>query len=99
MQDVSVPVWAVAAVAAGLLLIAAVLVAVLVRGRRRIARRLDAAHAEAEALRVQVEEIQRLVTAPPAVRDEREYVITGLDSRWWSRYVVARSSLRLLDQR
>ena len=79
MQDVSVPVWAVAAVAAGLLLIAAVLVVVLVRGRRRITRRLDAAHAEAEALRVQVEGIQRMVTAAPAVRDEREYVITGFD--------------------
>ncbi len=79
MQDVSVPVWAVAAAAAGLLVILGVLVGVMVRGRRRISRRLDAAHAEAEALRIQVEEIQRLVSAPPAVRDEREYVITGLE--------------------
>ncbi len=80
MQDVSVPVWAVAAVAAGLLLVVAVLVAVTVRGRRRIARRLDAATAEAEALRIQVEEIQRLVSSPPTVDQGREYVITGLDT-------------------
>ena len=79
MQDVSVPVWAVAAVAAGLLLIVAVLVGVTVRGRRRIARRLDAATAEAEALRIQVEEIQRLVGSSPTVHEGREYVITGLD--------------------
>ena len=85
MQDVSVPVWAVAAAAVGLLLITAALVAVLVRGRRRIARRLDAAHAEAEALRVQVEEIQRSVSAPPALRDEREYVDHRSRSGWWSR--------------
>ncbi len=43
-----------------------------------MARRLDAAHAEAEALRVQVEEIRRRIEEPPAVRDEQEYVITGL---------------------
>ncbi len=79
MQDVSVPVWAVAAAAVGLLVVIAAAVAVTVRGRRRIARRLDAAHAEAEALRLQVEEIQRLVAAPPAADQLREYVITGLD--------------------
>jgi hypothetical protein len=78
MQDVSVPVWAVAAAAAGLLVILGVVFAVMVRGRRRITRRLDAAHAEAEALRLQVEEIQRLVSAPAAGRDEREYVITDM---------------------
>jgi hypothetical protein len=78
MQDLSVPGWAVVALAAGLLLVVAVLVAVMVRGRRRIARRLDAARAEAEALRVQVEEIQRTLEERPAVRDEREYVITRL---------------------
>lgn len=79
MQDVSVPVWAVAAVAAGLLVLIAVLIAATLRGRRVIARRLDAANAEAEALRIRVEEIQRRVTAPPAARDEREYVITGFE--------------------
>ena len=72
------PWWAVAAVVAGLLLVVLALVLVTLRGRRRVARRLDAAHAEAEALRVQVEEIRRRIEEPPAVRDEQEYVITGL---------------------
>jgi len=80
MQDVSVPVWAVAAAAAGLLLVLGALVLVTVRSRRAVARRLDAAHAEAEALRVQVEEIQRRIEEPPAVRAEQEFVITGLDT-------------------
>jgi hypothetical protein len=78
MQDLSVPVWAVTAVVAGLLLIAAGLVVASLRARRRIARRLDAAHTEAEALRAQVEEIQRRLAEPPAARDEQEYVITHL---------------------
>ncbi len=72
------PWWAVAAVAAGLLLVVLVLTLVTLRGRRRVARRLDAAHAEAEALRVQIEEIRRRIEETPAVRDEQEYVITGL---------------------
>jgi hypothetical protein len=79
MQDLSVPVWAVVAVAAGLLIILAGLAFATVRARRRIARRLDAAHGEAEALRLQVEEIQRRLDAPAAAGDEREYVITDLD--------------------
>ena len=78
MQDVSVPVWAVVAVAAVLLLAVLGVAFLAVRGRRRIARQLDAALAEAEALRVQVEEIQRRLAEPPAGRDEREYVITRL---------------------
>jgi len=78
MQDVTVPWWAVAAVAAGVLLVVVALALVTLRGRRRVARRMDAAHTEAEALRVQIEEIQRRLAEPPAVRDEREYVITGL---------------------
>ena len=72
------PWWAVAAVAAGLLLVVLMLAIVTVRGRRRVARRLDAAHADAEALRVQVEEIRRRIEETPAVRAEQEYVITGL---------------------
>jgi hypothetical protein len=80
MQDVSVPGWVVVAVAAGLLLATALLAAVVVRGRRRVAERLDAAHAEAEALRLQIEEIQRQLNAP-AVRTEQEFVITGLGDR------------------
>lgn len=79
MQDVSVPVWAVVAVAAGLVLATALLVTVSVRSRRRVAQRLDAAHAEAEALRVQIEEIQRQLSTP-AVRSEQEFVITGVGS-------------------
>jgi hypothetical protein len=78
MQDVTVPWWAVAAVAAGLLLVVLILAIVTVRGRRRVARRLDAAHADAEALRLQVEEIRRRIEETPAVRAEQEYVITGL---------------------
>jgi hypothetical protein len=78
MQDLSVPVWAVVAVASGLLFLCVVLVAATLRARRRVARRLEAALAEAEALRVQVEEIQRRLAEPPAARDEREYLITGL---------------------
>jgi hypothetical protein len=78
MQDVSVPVWAVAAAAAGLLVLVALLTVLTVRSRRGIARRLDAAHAEADALRLQVEEIQRIVTAPAAVRTEQEFVITDM---------------------
>jgi hypothetical protein len=80
MQDLSVPVWAVVAVASGLLFLCVVLVAATLRARRRVARRLEAALAEAEALRVQVEEIQRRLAEPPAARDEREYLITGLDT-------------------
>ena len=80
MQDLSVPVWVVTAVVAGLLLIAAGLVVTSLRARRRIARRLDAAHAEAEALRTQVEEIQRRLAAGPTTRDEQEYLITGLET-------------------
>jgi hypothetical protein len=78
MQDVTVPWWAIAAVAAGLLLVVLALTLVTLRGRRRVAGRLDAAHTEAEALRVQIEEIRRRIEEPPAVRDEQEYVITGL---------------------
>jgi hypothetical protein len=78
MQDLSVPVWVVVAIAAGLLVVLAVLVVATLRARRRIARTLDAARAEADALRVQVEEIQRRLEERPAVRDEREYVITRL---------------------
>jgi hypothetical protein len=80
MQDVSVPVWAVVAAAAGLLLVVAVLVLFTARSRRAVARRLDAAHAEAEALRVQIEEIQRRIEQPPAVRAEQEFVITEVGS-------------------
>ena len=80
MQDVSVPVWAVAAAAAGLLLVVAALALVADRARRAVARRLDAAHAEAEALRVRIEEIQRRIEEPPTVRAEQEFVITGLDT-------------------
>lgn len=76
MQDVSVPVWAVVAAAAGLLLVVVVLVLFTVWSRRAVARRLDAAHAEAEALRVQIEAIQRRIEEPPTVRAEQEYVIT-----------------------
>ena len=72
------PWWAVAAVVAGLLLVVLALTLVTLRGRRRVAGRLDAAHTEAEALRVQIEEIRRRIEEPPAVRDEQEYVITGL---------------------
>ena len=78
MQDVSVPVWAVVAVAAGLLLVVGALVLVTVRSRRAVARRLDAAHAEAEALRVQIDEIQRRLAEPPVVRPDQEFVITRL---------------------
>jgi hypothetical protein len=77
VQDVSVPVWAVVAVAAVLLLATALLIVLTARGRRRVARRLDAAQAEAEALRLQIEEIQRQLSVP-AVRTEQEFVITGL---------------------
>jgi hypothetical protein len=80
MQDVSVPVWAVAAVAAGLVVLVVVLVRHGVRSRRRVAERLDAAHAEAEALRVQIEEIQRRLDAPVEVRAEQEFVITDVGS-------------------
>ena len=78
MQDVSVPVGAVAAVAVGLLVLFAVLVIHAMRSRRRVAGRLDAAHAEAEALRLQIEEIQRRLDAPTTVRAEQEYVITDV---------------------
>jgi hypothetical protein len=78
MQDLSVPVWVVVAVAAGLLVVLAVLLVATLRARRRVARNLDAARVEAEALRAQVEEIQHRLEERPAVRDEREYVITGL---------------------
>jgi hypothetical protein len=81
MQDVSVPVWAVAATAAGLLLVVAALALVTVRSRRAVARRLDAAHAEAQALRVRIEEIQRRIEEPPTVRAEQEFVITGLETQ------------------
>ena len=77
MQDVSVPGWVVVAVAAGLLVLLALLVGLLVRTRRRVAAQLEGARTEAEALRVQIEEIQRRLSAP-TVRDEREYVITGV---------------------
>jgi hypothetical protein len=80
MQDLSVPVWVVVAVAAGLLVVLAVLLVATLRARRRVARNLDAARVEAEALRAQVEEIQHRLEERPAVRDEREYVITGLDT-------------------
>jgi len=71
-----VPWWAVAAVAAGLLIVVLALVLVTARGRRRVARRLDAAHADAEALRVQVEEIRRRIEGTPAVPAEQGFVIT-----------------------
>jgi type II secretory pathway pseudopilin PulG len=80
MQDVSVPVWAVAVAVAGLLLAVALLTFVVIRGRRRVARQLDAARAEAEALRVQVEEIQRRLEERQLPGEQREYVITGLDT-------------------
>ena len=78
MQDVSVPVWAITAVAGGLLLLGIALVVLTVRSRRRIAARLDAAHAEAETLRLQIEEIRRRLEAPLAVRQDSEFVITQL---------------------
>jgi hypothetical protein len=78
MRDVSVPAWVVVAVAAGLLLVVGGLVVATLRARRRIARRLDAAHAEAEELRHQVEEIRRRLERPAAVRAEQGYVITEM---------------------
>jgi len=78
MRDVSVPAWVVVAVAAGLLLVVGALVIATLRARRRIARRLDAAHAEAEELRHQVEEIRRRLEEPAPVRDAQEYVITEM---------------------
>jgi type II secretory pathway pseudopilin PulG len=78
MQDLSVPVWAVIVVVACLLLLVAWALVATTRVRRRVTRQLAAAHAEAEALRVQVEEIQRRLTEPPTVRNESEFVITRL---------------------
>ncbi len=78
MQDVSVPGWAVVAVAAGLVLVVALLAGYVVRVRRRLAAQLGAASAEAEALRVQVEEIRRRLAEPVPVRTEREFVVTDM---------------------
>ena len=78
MQDVSVPGWVVVAAAAGLVLVVALLAISVVRVRRRVAERLDAAAAEAAALRVQVEEIRRRLAEPPAVGTDPEFVITDV---------------------
>jgi hypothetical protein len=94
MQDVTVPAWAVVAVAAGLLLFAAALTLAVTRSRRRVARQLDAARAEAEALRLQVEEIQRRLAEPRTRRDEQEFVITGLDTS----SLVPRDDYSTIDQ-
>ena len=93
MQDVSVPVWAVAAVAVGLLLVIAA-----ARGGHRAWPTAARSAAGRGARRgggaaAQVEEIQRLITAPPAVRDEREYVITEMGAGFEAR------SARELDRR
>lgn len=76
------PAWLVVAAAAAVLLLGLVAVVVTTRSRRRTDRALTAARADAEVLRAQVEEIQRRLAAPEhtVVRDEREYVITGLGS-------------------
>ncbi len=65
-----------------LALLVFVLVVALLRVHSRTKRELGAAHAEAAALRAQVEEIERRLAAATPVggsrRDDADYVITGL---------------------
>ncbi len=78
--DWTVPAWA-ALVAVGLLvLLVLVLAVVLARSRRRTAASLDAARRDAEALRTQVEAIERRLSEPvPRHRaEESEYTITTI---------------------
>ena len=71
----------VAAVAVVLAVLVAVALRASRRERRRLATQVDAAHADVDALRAQVEELSRRLTGTEAagsVREAHEFVITSL---------------------
>jgi hypothetical protein len=72
--------WIWPAVTAALAGVALVLVLTLVRGGRRHRRDLASARAEVEALRLQIEQIERVLTSPPKPEPVRvpEYAITDV---------------------
>ncbi|NPC96156.1 hypothetical protein [Nocardioides sp. zg-DK7169] len=74
----NVPAWAVVALVAVLVALVLALVLTIVRGRRRTVAGLDAARAETEALRAQVEALARAAAPQQVTREDREFVITGL---------------------
>ena len=81
MQEWTGQEWIVPVLVVALALLTLGLLVLLARERARTARELRAAHAEAVALRAQVDEIERRLTAPAAQAGPRahpEYVITQL---------------------
>ena len=76
----NVPGWAALATLVVLVALVVVLVAVLVRSRSRTTAAIQAARADAAALALQVEAIERRLAEPaPSVRaDDTEYVVTML---------------------
>lgn len=84
MNEVSVPLWAVAAAAAVAVVLVVLLAVALVTGRRRAARRIVAARESEAELRERLEALEKRMTTPSRRRrprggeEPKEYVITSL---------------------